>query len=94
MMQVLEGKAHNNCFEFNTLIITMSTHLDDWIERLRSRDAMTFKEAFHEQWPTGPKLIPRLIKEMRASDDPYTRGKFVEILGQAGDNEVVADLAG
>ncbi len=54
---------------------------------------MTFEDAFHEQWPTGSKVVPRLIKEMHASDDPYTRGKFVEILGKAGGTEVVSELA-
>jgi HEAT repeat protein len=29
---------------------------------------------------------------MRAADDGYTRGKFIELLGEMGDTAVVADL--
>lgn len=54
---------------------------------------MTFEDAFYEHWPTGPEVVPRLLTEMHASDDPYTRGKFVELLGKVGGFEVVAELA-
>ncbi len=66
---------------------------DEWIARIKSRDPMVYEDAFHEQWPHGPEFIARLIVEMRLADDSYTRGKLIELLGEAGDQTVVPELA-
>ena len=67
--------------------------LDEWIREIKSDDPWTFEDAFHGPRPTGPAVIPRLISEMRTANDRYTRGKFIELLGEMGNSEVVPDLA-
>jgi len=66
--------------------------LDDWIARIRDRDAMTFEDAYEGPRPSGAAVIPRLIQELDRSTDGYTRGKFAELLGEMGDASVVPTL--
>lgn len=66
--------------------------LDEWIERIRDPDAMTYEDAYSGERPSGPDVLPRLIAELQRSQDGYTRGKFAELLGEMGDASVVPVL--
>jgi HEAT repeat protein len=70
----------------------MPPELEDWIARIRDRDPMTFEDAYYGDRPTGPDVLPRLINELHQSPDEYTRGKFLELLGEMGDESVVPIL--
>jgi len=70
----------------------MPSELNDWIARIRSRDAATFEDAYEEERPTGPEVVPRLLAEMWNSPDGYTRGKFLELLGEMGADSVIPHL--
>ncbi len=70
----------------------MSTALDQWIARIKSRDPLVYEDAFHDQWPDDPALIERLVTEMHAAEDAYTRGKFIELLGETGHEGVIDHL--
>jgi HEAT repeat protein len=66
--------------------------LNDWIRRIRSPNAATFEDAYYGDRPEGDDVVPRLIEEMHASPDPYTRGKFAELLGEMDDERAVPPL--
>jgi HEAT repeat protein len=70
----------------------MSVEIDDWILQIRSADTMTFEDAYFGVRPEGPGVIARLIAELHASPDVYTRGKFCELLGEMGDESALAVL--
>lgn len=53
---------------------------------------MTYEEAYHGERPIGPDVLPRLIAELHASPDGFTRSKFIELLGEMGDASVVPML--
>jgi HEAT repeat protein len=69
-----------------------SVDIEGWIARIRSRDAMTFEDAFWGPRPTGPAVVPRLIAELQRATDSYTRAKLVELLGEMGDISAVPVL--
>jgi hypothetical protein len=66
--------------------------LDDWIARIRDRDAMTFEDAYEGPRPVGAAVVQRLVQELHLAPDGYTRGKFAELLGEMGDSSVVPVL--
>ena len=66
--------------------------LDDWIARIRDRDAMTYENAYWGVRPAGPGVVLRLVSELLSSPDGFTRGKFAELLGEMGDVSVVPIL--
>src|SRR4051812_41701527 len=66
--------------------------LDDWIRDIKNRDATIFEDTYEGPRPVGPDVIPRLVSEMHAAQDGYTRGKFIELLGEMGDATVVPQL--
>jgi hypothetical protein len=66
--------------------------LDSWISSIRSRDPMTFEEAYHGPRPSGPAVIDRLVHELVSATDTYTRGKFIELLGEMGGKSVTSIL--
>jgi HEAT repeat protein len=71
----------------------MSTpNLDDWITKIRSRDPMTYEDAYWGERPNEPEVVSRLVAEMQDASDTYTRGKFLELLGEMGDSSIVAVL--
>jgi len=72
--------------------MTTAPELDDWITRIKSSDSTIFEDTYEGPRPTGPAVIPRLISEMHAATDGYTRGKFIELLGEMGDASVVSHL--
>ena len=53
---------------------------------------MIFEDAYEGPRPTGPDIIPRLVAELHAAEDGYTRGKFIELLGEMGDTSVAPEL--
>ncbi len=53
---------------------------------------MTFEDAYFGSRPEGGLVVPRLVAELRASGDAYTRGKFCELLGEMGDESAVPVL--
>jgi HEAT repeat protein len=68
------------------------SELDRWIAEIKSPNQVTFEEAYHDTRPTGSLVIPRLVAEMHGASDTYTRGKFIELLGEMGDDTVVPHL--
>lgn len=70
----------------------MAPDLETWISGIKNRDAMIFEDAYHGERPSGAAVVPRLLAEMRAAPDVYTRGKFIELLGEMGDASIVAEL--
>ena len=66
--------------------------LEFWIARIKSRDALTYEDAYEGERPAGPGVVARLIRELHAAPDGYTRGKFAELLGEMGDSTVVPEL--
>lgn len=66
--------------------------LDEWIARIRDRDALTFEDAYDGPRSVGDAVVPRLIEELHRATDGYTRGKFAELLGEMGDASVVPVL--
>ena len=69
--------------------MSATPQLDDWIRDIKNRDAMVFRDTNEGPRPNGPDVVPRLILEMQAAKDGYTRGKFIELLGEMGDPSVV-----
>jgi len=53
---------------------------------------MTYEDAYSEERPSGPDVVPRLIAELHRTQDGYTRAKFSELLGETGDASVVPVL--
>ena len=70
----------------------MRLDIDEWILNIRSMDPITFENAYFGTRPQGPEVVARLILELQASKDPYTRGKFCELLGETGDKSVIPVL--
>ncbi len=66
--------------------------LERWIQRIRSPDPATFEDAYWGDRPEGPDVVPRLLAEMQAAPDVYTRGKFAELLGEMGNASVLPHL--
>lgn len=70
----------------------MSSAIDEWILRIRSTDPMTFEDAYFGVRPEGIDITARLISELHASTDAYTRGKFCELLGEMGNKSAIPAL--
>lgn len=70
----------------------MAPDLDAWIRDIKSPDGTTFEDAYHAERPKGPEVVTRLLLELRAANDGYTRGKFIELLGEMADATVVPEL--
>ncbi len=73
----------------------MSPWLDDvdaLITSIRSRDALEYEGAHLVLAPRAREVVPRLLEELQRSSDAYTRGKFVELLGESRDPSTVPDL--
>jgi HEAT repeat protein len=67
------------------------------VEFIRSRDAAVMEDGFAWLEPVAGEHTERLIEQVRATDDPYVRGMFVELLGATHDARalpvLVAELA-
>jgi hypothetical protein len=72
--------------------MSATPRLEDWIRDIKSLDATTFEDTYEGPRPVGDDVIPRLISEMHAAQDSYTRGKSIELLGEMGDASVVPQI--
>jgi hypothetical protein len=70
----------------------MAPDLETWISEIKSRNAVIFEKAYHGERPSGAAVVPRLLAEMRATPDAFTRGKFIELLAEMADASIVPDL--
>ena len=66
----------------------------DCLTRLRSRDALTYEAAYEELLPRVREHVPELLAALEhGGDDAYTRGKLIELLGDAQDRTALSALA-
>jgi HEAT repeat protein len=70
----------------------MTPDIDEWISAIKSSDPLTFEGAYHDRRPNGPGVVQRLISEMRTANDGYTRAKFIELIGEMGDESIVPQI--
>jgi HEAT repeat protein len=66
--------------------------LEAWIRDIKSHDPLKFEGAYHDERPRGPAVVLRLIREMQTASHGYTRGKFIELLGELGDTSAIPSL--
>jgi hypothetical protein len=64
----------------------------DCVEMLRSRDAMTYEDAYH--WLQGylTDHLDDLLGLMTAETDPVNRSRFVELVGDSKSPKVISYL--
>ena len=60
--------------------------------RLRSRDALTYEAAYDEILPHVRAYVPQLLDELARTPDAFTRGKLIELLGDAQDPAAIPAL--
>ena len=70
-----------------------SFDFEDCMVRLRSRDPATYEDAYEEIQPHVRRYVPALIAELAHAPDGYTRGKLLELLGDAQDPTALPVLA-
>jgi hypothetical protein len=63
------------------------------LRRLYSRDPVTYEGAYLEILPRVRQYVPELIAELGHVQDAYTRGKLIELLGDAQDPCALPALA-
>lgn len=66
--------------------------VDEWLERILSRNAMTFEDAYWGERPPTDLAVPKILKALEDHFDSYTRGKLLELLGECGDLSVLPVL--
>ncbi|QLG88652.1 hypothetical protein HQ393_10595 [Chitinibacter bivalviorum] len=64
-------------------------NVDEWLNEILSRDAMTFEEAYWRERPPANEAVPRILQALTAPLDSYTRGKLIELLGECEDLSVL-----
>jgi HEAT repeat protein len=68
--------------------------IDDIINMIKSRDAVTYENGYELIQPIVHLHVPQLIQLLSESNDGYTRGKFIELLGEAKDKKAISVLVG
>jgi hypothetical protein len=63
-----------------------------WLENILSKDAAAFEDAYWGDRPSSHDAMPRILEALKAEQDPYTRGKLIELLGESGDMSVLPML--
>ena len=63
------------------------------IEIIRSKDALTYEEGYLLLVDKASLYVDELIALVKGEDDPYTRGKFVELLGETRSPKALSALA-
>ncbi|WLQ16758.1 HEAT repeat domain-containing protein [Hahella aquimaris] len=63
------------------------------VEMLRSKDSMTYEEGYHWLLGNVDAHFDKLVSLMQSEADPVMRGKFIELLGDATNRNVVPILA-
>lgn len=66
--------------------------VENWLSRILNRDAMTFEDAYWGPRPDASLVVPRLLELLSSTDDAYSRGKILELLGESGDPSVAGAL--
>jgi HEAT repeat protein len=67
---------------------------DDIIDMIKCRDAVTYENGYELIQPIVHLHVPQLLQLLSESDDGYTRGKFIELLGEAKDKKAISVLVG
>ena len=66
---------------------------EEYMRRIRSRDALTYEAAYTEFLPHVRTFVPELLQELERAPDAYARGKVIELLGAAQAKEAIPALA-
>ncbi|WP_240222919.1 HEAT repeat domain-containing protein [Rheinheimera hassiensis] len=69
-----------------------SSNLSRWIKAIINTDAMTFEDAYWGTRPSASEAVPEIIRLLDKYEDPYTRGKLIELLGECEDKSVIPFL--
>ena len=67
-------------------------NVDEWLNEIISKDAMTFENAYWGDRPPADKVLPKILKALSVHFDSYTRGKLIELLGESEDLSVLPVL--
>jgi HEAT repeat protein len=70
-----------------------SSQLEEWLSRILDRDPMTFEDAYWGNRPDSTQAVPRLIELLGSTQDAYTRGKILELLGESGNPSVASIIS-
>jgi len=65
-----------------------SSQVDAWLSRILDPDPMRFEDAYWGPRPDADLAVPHLLKLLSTTNDAYTRGKVLELLGESGDCSV------
>jgi HEAT repeat protein len=68
--------------------------ISECLQRICSKDGLTFEDAFDELCPIASQYLPELINTLACSADPYTRGKIIELLGYTHSESAVPTILG
>lgn len=66
---------------------------DSCVEMIRSKDALTYEGGYNLLADKAALYVDELIALVKGEDDPFTRGKFVELLGETRDPKALPALA-
>ena len=69
------------------------SQLEEWLSRILDRDPETFEDAYWGDRPDSALAVPRLIELLCSTQDAYTRGKVLELLGESGDPSVATAIS-
>ena len=67
-------------------------NVDEWLNQILSKDAMTFENAYWGERPPAVEMVPRILQALTVCFDSYTRGKLIELLGECEDSSVLPVL--
>lgn len=62
--------------------------LETWLLHILDRDAAAFENAYWGVRPDAALAVTRLLQLLPATQDAYSRGKILELLGESGDLSV------
>jgi len=63
--------------------------LDTWLEQILVIDPMRFENAYQGMRPNPAMPVLRLLVLLHSTQDPFGRGKFLELLGEPGDRSII-----
>jgi HEAT repeat protein len=69
------------------------TELQTLLKDIWSTDAETSEEAYFALAGKAHEIVPELLAELRKATDAFTRGKFIELLGDSRRPQVTLVLA-
>jgi HEAT repeat protein len=74
------------------LVADVDFDFDECVTRIRSRDPLTFEVGSAELLPRVRGFVPQLLDELARTPDAYTRGKFIELLGNTQSRAAIPAL--